>query len=142
MSASDGAGGGLSGLAGDARTLLNNPRGFILTVVVTWVVKNVFIKPAQWVLAMIDWLFGFLTGSLTDAQTTVLEGIAPVGDRLLALPVGIHNGLESVISRAGLAAPIVTSVAVVIEVVALVTIAYMVGRVLIDILPGGGGLIR
>lgn len=135
-------GGDEVGLAGQTRELLKDPRGFILTVMVTWVVKNVFIKPAQWVLAAIDWVAGYVTGSLTDAQTTVLEGIAPAGDRLLALPVGIHNALESVISRAGLAAPIVTSVAVVIEVVALVTVAYMVGRVLIDILPGVGGLIR
>jgi hypothetical protein len=135
-------GGDEVGLAGQTRELLKDPRVFILTVMVTWVVKNVFIKPAQWVLAAIDWVAGYVTGSLTDAQTTVLEGIAPVGDRLLALPVGIHNALESVISRAGLAAPIVTSVAVVIEVVALVTVAYMVGRVLIDILPGVGGLIR
>ena len=143
MSASDGgSGGGLTGLGREAGALLKDPRGFILTIVVTWVVKNVFIKPAQWLLAFIDWAFGSVTGSLTTAQTAVLDGLAPAGDRILAVPVGLHNGLEGLIARSGLAAPIVTSVAVVIEVTVVVVIAYALGRVLIDIAPGGGGLIR
>ena len=130
------------GLSGEARQFLQDPRTYVLGIVASWVVKNVFITPAQWVLAFIDWGTSSVTGALTNAQASVLDGLADAGDGILSVPASFHSGLENVIASAGLAAPLVTSLAVVVELALVGAVLYGGGRILIDIVPGGGGLIR
>ena len=130
------------GLSGEAREFLSEPRTYILGIVASWVVKNVFITPAQWILAFIDWATSSVTGALTNAQTSVLDGLADAGEGILSVPASFHSGLENVIASAGLAAPVVTSLAVIVELALAGALLYGGGRILIDIVPGGGGLIR
>jgi|GEM_PF-1796194 len=132
----------VGGLSQSAKALLSNPQGFILVSVATWIVKNVFIEPSLWVLNLIDWGYAALGNAITDAQLAVLGGLAPVGEKILGIPRSFHAGLEGAIANAGLAAPFVTTAAVVVEVVLLVAVSYAAARILIDIVPGLGGVIR
>lgn len=120
---------------------VTDPVGYILTIVAGWVVTNIVLDPARALIGLIDWGYATLSGSITYAQTLMLRRWGVVGDQILAVPGRLHMTLRASIAELGLAAPVVVTVTAVVEVVAVVTTAVVVGRLIADFVPGLGGLI-
>ncbi|QCJ47246.1 hypothetical protein [Haloprofundus sp. MHR1] len=130
----------LRNLGSDARSLLNNPQGFILVTVATWLVRNVVVEPFLWLLSMFDSGITSLETAYETAVDGVFGGFGPVSEALLGIPGLFLEPLESGLVELGLGAPVATTVATIVLAVAAWTVGVLTLRIIVDAIPGGGGL--
>jgi hypothetical protein len=121
-----------------ALDLLRNPVSFIFGAIATWVVKNVFIGPSKWVLALIDFAFARVDSSLATAGVSVDGALATAGAAFVSGPETAVAALRSAMTAAGLAAPIASTLSVGLLLALVGGFVYVLVRILLDVVPGGG----
>lgn len=116
-------------------------RTAVVGIIATWVVKNVFIKPAGLFLWLIDTVAGALSSGLeTTVKTSLGTAGASVWNAVLGpggvIP-GIRASLVDVATSAGLAAPIATGLANVLLLAVVAGIIYVFARAAAGYATGG-----
>jgi hypothetical protein len=127
--------------AGETLSLLRNPVAYIMGAVATWVVKNVFIGPSTWLLAMIDTAFASLRDAWATVDTTVDGALSTAGAAFVNGPEMAIQALATAIESAGLAAPLATTIATMLFVAVVAGVLVLLVRILVDIVPGGGAFL-
>lgn len=116
-------------------------RTAVVGIIATWVVKNVFIKPAGLFLWLIDTVAGALSSGLeATVKTSLGTAGASVWNAVLGpggvIP-GIRASLVDVATSAGLAAPIATGLANVLLLAVVAGIIYVFARAAAGYATGG-----
>lgn len=132
----------LRNLGSDAKDLLRRPESFILGTVASWVVTQFFIRPVQYLISQIRQAVDALLGAMSLAYSSTANGVEPAAEQLVNIPSLISQPIEQGLTDMGLAAPIASGFVAVVGLVLFWTIAIVVGRVIVDAIPGGGGLFR
>ena len=155
----DDSGGGISGwkdlsLPGTLQSFLDNPRNFILGAVLTSILEGVF----SIVSTILDALLLAFGGSqpfsyspyedqwgLADvpplAADYVIESGDVAGTAIFDAIRSLNDPLFNAAGAAGPFGPVLVAAIVAAEVIALLWIGERVLRVIIDVIPGGGGLV-
>ncbi|KAB1194835.1 hypothetical protein GJR96_09290 [Haloferax sp. MBLA0076] len=125
----------------DLRSFLKAPAAFVVMTVATWVVTNVFLRPAEFAFGTIDWAVAMATDVIDDAfaaaGTSAWDGLTP----FLEMPSMFRQELTGPLMDAGLAAPIAGAFASAVLAAAATLLVYLVVRVVADAIPGLGGLL-
>lgn len=133
-------------LQNNARTLqefVESPKSFVVGLMLAWLVNNLILRPIGWGIAFVDWAFTTSADALGFSLTSTYQSVAgSLEESLLTVPRTIEGVVLSVATDTGLAAPIVTAAVGVTIGVILATVVYVLARVIIDAIPGGGGLLR
>lgn len=131
------------------RRFLRDPKGFILTTVLSTFITMFVITPTEYALGFLAWGVDKFDGAVQTIQSSLADGFDPFVDILLGDPqegtVGVFEGLflsmQNALAQAGLGAPIASTLTAVIFAAIVTVILYVLIRVAIDALPGGGGLL-
>ncbi|WP_199517429.1 hypothetical protein [Haloferax sp. Atlit-12N] len=122
-------------------SFLKAPATFIVTTIGTWVVTNVFFRPAEFAFETVDWAVATTTTVMESAFGTAgesaWEGLTPV----LELPTMFRDLLAGPLMDAGLAAPIAGGFASALLAAVATLVVYLVVRIIVDAVPGLGGLL-
>ena len=125
----------------DAVSLVSNPMAYIFSAVALWVVKNVFVQPSLWFIALIEEAGVRIQDAISIAEGSVFSALAPVSSGLSDSWDYVIGGLSASFVDAGLGAPLAASVATAVILVVLVTVVVLVARILLDVIPGGGAFL-
>jgi hypothetical protein len=155
MSAADGSGSkgagalveaGLRALAGDQAdetlSLVRNPVGYVFGAIAVWIIKNVFIKPSLFFLGLINQGTSIIEGAIATADSSLTLGFSRAGAGILGVRQVVEGALISALMNAGIAAPFAATIIAVIYLIAVVVVSYLLVRIILDVIPGGGALIR
>lgn len=118
-----------------------DPRGWVTTLIAGWIVNNVFLRPVLTLLdmgaaalAVVENYYAWWRHDWQVAGVHVLDAV-------LGSVATVRLALVTVVTEAGLAAPIAVMLVNVVLVVLLVTVVVLIGRVVIDAIPGGGAFL-
>ncbi|AFK18634.1 hypothetical protein E6P09_07610 [Haloferax mediterranei ATCC 33500] len=125
----------------DLRSFLRAPAAFIVMTIATWVVTNVFLRPAEFVFGTVDWTVAMATGVIEDAFGTAGASAWKGLTSILELPAMFRSVLAGPLMDAGLAAPIAGAFASALLATVATLVAYLIVRVIADFIPGLGGLL-
>ena len=125
----------------DAGDLLRDPRGYIFSAVAIWVVKNVFIGPSVFILAMIEDAGTRIQDAIAMVDASVSSGVSPAARGLSSAWDSVITGLSAPLVDAGLGAPTAVSLVTVLILVVVVTVVVLLARIALDVIPGGGAFL-
>ncbi|MFW5905304.1 MAG: hypothetical protein ACOCUO_00475 [archaeon] len=131
----------LQNLSSDAKDLLNNPQGYILLTVASWIVTQFFIRPLGFFVGLIEDAAAAVERAIDQSSDGVFGGLGEAGDSLLSVPQTIFQSIETGLVSLGLGAPLASSVAAIAMLVVFWTVSIVIARAIADAIPGGGGLI-
>lgn len=160
-SSKPGGGGGITGwadldLPSVLSTFIDNPRNFVLGAVLSALLEGLF----GIMTAILDGIIVILAGTqpaVFDGATEERIGIAdlpvaianaffsgarPAGEAILSVIESFNQPIFDLAGSAGVAGPPIIAVVVVAEIIAVVLLVERIVFILIDAIPGGGGLLK
>lgn len=131
-------------LSVDSGGLFESEAGFrasVISIIASWVVVNVFLRPVALILGVVDWVVASLTSGLETLVKTSLGAVgASVRESILG-PGGVipsvRAPLVDVATSAGLAAPLAVGVSNVVIVGVVVGALFLLARAVAGYLTGG-----
>ena len=143
----------LSGNLSVLRTFVTNPRRFVIGAVATAILEGLF----DAVTALIDAVLFIFGGSkpfqfdptesfgLADIPiliaTTAADAGGNAGDAILGAIGTLNSQLFGLAETAGPAAPVITAAVIAAEIAVVAFVGARTVRVILDLVPGGGGLV-
>lgn len=125
------------------REFLNDPKGFVVSLVLTWFITNVIVRPTAWFVAYVDWAVETAMGTVeSSVKLSLSQAGGTLVQSVLGTIRGVNRPIENALMQAGLGAPLATTVILVVEAVIVTTILVLLVRIVLDAIPGGGALYR
>ncbi|WP_332898742.1 hypothetical protein [Haladaptatus sp. CMSO5] len=132
----------LAGVPGELKKFAKNPKTFILGTVIVWLVKTLIITPTQYTIAFIDLAFQKVEDMIGMSLDSVGLGLAPVATAVTSIPSMILGSMRGGLVNLGLGAPLAGTLAAVVVAFVFGALVVIILRVVADVVPGVGGLIR
>lgn len=130
----------LSGNTGVLSSFVTNPRRFIIGAVLTTILDGLFNITA---VAIEGIQIGL--GALASIPTRVADALtgagATIGTDIFQVVVNLNDPLFSAADTAGPLAPVLVAIVIVAETAIVLVVGERLIRVLVDVIPGGGGLL-
>jgi hypothetical protein len=133
-------GGGTFTLPTVLSTFASNPRRFIIGAVLTTIVNGLF-DIAAVAIQGIQIATDALASVPTQVADTLTDAGATIGTDIYQLVVTFNDPLFNAADTAGPLAPVLVALVVVTETAIVLVIGERAIRVVIDVIPGGGGLV-
>jgi len=118
--------------------------GAIVSIVLGTFVTIFVIRPVEYAVAYIALAADVIGGAFTAAQEQVAQALEPVaatflgGENTVGVIDMVYGSVEGVLMDAGLGAPFAATLTAVVFASVLTVVVYVVIRVLLDLIPGGG----
>lgn len=153
MSASGGSGGGFNILSALREVserpnaivqLVTNPVTYIAGAIATWVVTNLLLRPLGVFADVTATATGYVRGSFDGAFAAAAGGLEGVSTAIVG-PNGaiaaVFDPLQASMTSLGIAAPLATTLTTAVLGAVVTMVIFVVARVLIDLIPGGGAFL-
>jgi|GEM_PF-4330653 len=133
--------------SGTVRSFLSDPTSFILGIVIPALISTLIITPTEYLIGYIGVGADLIGGGLADAQSSIASALEPAEEAILGSSSSngvidlAFGGVESTLTSAGLGAPFAATLTVVVFASILTVTVYVILRVSLDAVPGGGGLL-
>jgi len=113
----------------------------MLSFVLPGLVTTFIIKPTLWTVSLFGMAADAYANAAAAAEGVLATNLEPVADAILGTVTGVTAPIEEVLLSTGLAGPIVGAIigSMLATVVALVVFVLL--RIIIDVIPGGGGIL-
>lgn len=137
----------LTANSGTVRSFVTDPSGFILGIVIPSLISMLIITPTEYLIGFIAAGANIVGNGLADAQSSIAEALEPAEAAILGSSSSdgvidmAFGGVESTLTSAGLGAPFAATLTVVVFASILTVLVYVLIRVAVDAVPGGGGLL-
>lgn len=131
------------------KSFLARPEVFVIQLILTWLITNLVIRPTAYTVAWIDWAWTTATTTVNDAFRSAYGGAARgISMAIIGTPSdpglvrSLNQQLVSIAMQGGLAAPIASALVLILNAVIVTTLAVLVVRILLDLIPGGGAFFK
>ncbi|WP_049935344.1 hypothetical protein [Haloplanus natans] len=120
-------------------TIATNPQRWIRNNLGEFVVREVF-DLAGYLIGLVLEAVSIVTGQISLAVDSLLEGLGPVGEALRTVPGLIYDPVYEIAVSGGLGAPIASAIAAVIAGSIAVGVIYVLVYAGISVIPGADGV--